>query len=144
MARRRIKADIGWAAVRALRLEHTRHPVDEYPQLGADMAVRRESQVHRHRFHLPVVEQAHQFTAGQVWRGHVMRQPEHAQARQAGSQIGVAIVDRQPRAAVGLDALFTPLHRIGQGLAGARPEKTHRMMTSRLQFARMHRRAGAL
>ena len=73
------------------------------------------------------------------------RPQQHAQqSGQARRQIGVAIVDRQQRAAMGLDALLTPLHRIGQRLAGARPEKTHCMMTSRLQFARMHRRACAL
>lgn len=49
------------------------HPVDKYPHLGADMTVGWECQIHRHRFHVPVLKQRQQLATGQVRFGHVLR-----------------------------------------------------------------------
>ena len=40
-------------------------PLDEHPQLAADVAVRRERQVQRHRLQAPVLEQRQQLAAGE-------------------------------------------------------------------------------
>lgn len=70
-------------------------PLDEHAQLGADVPVRRECHVQGHRVELPVFEQGHQFAARQMLLGHVVRQPEDAEAGQAGGEVGVAVVDRE-------------------------------------------------
>jgi hypothetical protein len=79
----------------------------------------------------------------QVRPGHVVRQPEHAQAGQAGREVGIAVVDREHVAALHLDALAVAVHGVGKGLAGARPQEADDAVVRVFQLARVRGRAGA-
>ncbi|MNY76406.1 hypothetical protein D3C86_2159800 [compost metagenome] len=55
-------------------------PIDEHAQLDADMPVRRKRHVNRNRLETPCLERGHQLALRHMGRGHVIRQPQHAQA----------------------------------------------------------------
>ncbi|KPY44285.1 Unknown protein sequence [Pseudomonas viridiflava] len=121
-----------------------RNPIDEGPDFGADMPVRRKRYVHRHRVHTPVFEQRHQITTAKMRPDHVVGKPDDTHSCQPGSQIGIAVVHRQYVTTVDMHAFLTTMHGVRQRLAGACPQITDNPVMRVLEVLRMVRRSHAL
>src|SRR5258708_4542243 len=96
-----------------------RDPVDEHAYLRAEVAIRRIQDVHRQGSRLPCREDGLEL----AWRHVLEHECRHLRDAQAGTRDGqmrIALVDRDPMAALDLDALAVALEDQRHHAAGAR------------------------